>query len=94
MFAAFLKEQNMGRTSYALFGPDKNEESKGYGYEIVESVTSAIEHLVRMLTDKKKLEAKRYEMQFIKCSCYLIVRKRSPENYKKTHLSKAEAKTC
>ena len=65
----------MGRTSYAVFAPD-NKESKGYVYEIVESVTSAIEHLVRMLTDKKTLEAKRYEMQFIKCSCDLLEKDR------------------
>ena len=70
-----FKRGNMGRTSYALFGPD-NKESKGYVYEIVESVTSAIEHLVRMLTDKKKLEAKGYEMQFIKCSCDLLEKDR------------------
>ena len=70
-----FKRGSMGRTSYALFGPD-NKESKGYVYEIVESVTSAIEHLVRMLTDKKKLEAKGYEMQFIKCSCDLLEKDR------------------
>jgi len=62
---------NMGRTSYALFGPD-NKESKGYVYEIVGSITSAIELLVRMLTDKKTVEVKRYEIQFIKCSCDLL----------------------
>ena len=66
---------NMGRTSYALFGPD-NKESKGYVYEIVESITSAIELLVRMLTDKKTLEVKRYEIQFIKCSCDLLEKDR------------------
>ena len=60
----------MGRKSYAVFGLD-NKESKGYVYEIVESVTSAIGLLVRMLTDKKR-EAKTYEMQFIKCSCELL----------------------
>ena len=70
-----FKRGNMGRTSYTLFGLD-NKESKGYVYEIVESVTSAIEHLVRMLTDKKTSEAKRYEMQFIKCSCDLLEKDR------------------
>ena len=65
----------MGRKSYAVFGVD-NKQSKGYVYEIVESVTSAIELLVRMLTDKKTSEAKTYEMQFIKCSCDLLEKDR------------------
>ena len=60
----------MVKKSYAVFGLD-NKESKGYVYEIVESVTSAIELLVKMLRGKKRLEAKTYEMQFIKCSCDL-----------------------
>ena len=67
-----FKSGNIGRkTSYAVFGFD-NKELTGYVYEIVESVTSAIEVLISMLTDKKTLEAKTYEMQFIKCSCDLI----------------------
>ena len=37
-----FKRGNMGRTCYGVFGLD-NKESKGYVYEIVESVTSAIE---------------------------------------------------
>jgi len=65
-----FRRGNMGRTSYAVFGLD-SKESKGYVYEIVESVISAIHHLVRMLTDTKTLEAKTYEMQFIKCGCDL-----------------------
>ena len=61
----------MGEKSYAvLFGLD-NKESKGYVYDIIKSVTSAIELLVKMLRGKKRLEAKTYEMQFIKCSCDL-----------------------
>ena len=64
----------MGRTSYAVFGLDSRE-LKGYVYEIVESVTSAIEHLVRMLTDKKT-QAQIYEMQFIKCNCDLLEKDR------------------
>ena len=53
----------MGEKSYAvLFGLD-NKESKGYVYDIIESVTSAIELLVKMLRGKKRLEAKTYEMQ-------------------------------
>jgi len=64
-----FKRGSMGRTSYAVFGLD-SKESKGYVYEIVESVTSAIGLLDRMLRDKKT-EAKTYEMQFIKCSCEL-----------------------
>ena len=39
-------------------------------------MTSAIELLVRMLRDKKRLEAKTYEMQFIKCSCDLLEKDR------------------
>ena len=65
-----FKRGNMRRTSYGVFGLD-NKESKGYVYEIVESVTSAIELLVRMLRDERRLEVKTYEMQFIKCSCDL-----------------------
>ena len=64
-----FKRRNMGRTSYAVFGLNNDEESKGYVYEIVENVTSAIELLVKMLTDKTTLERNTYEMQFIKCSC-------------------------
>ena len=63
-----FKRRNMGRTCYAVFGRD-NKEPKGYDYQIVENVTSAIELLVKMLKDKATLEAKTYEMQFIKCSC-------------------------
>ena len=70
-----IKRGNMGRKSYAVFGLN-NKQSKGYIYEIVESVTSAIELLVRMLTDKKTSEAKTYEMQFIKCSCDLLEKDR------------------
>ena len=71
-----FKRGSMGRKSYAVFGLDlDNKESKGYVYEIVESVTSAIGLLVRMLTDKKR-EAKTYEMQFIKCSCELLEKDR------------------
>ena len=40
-----FKRGNTGRTSYAVFGLD-NKELKGYVYEIVESVTRAIELLV------------------------------------------------
>lgn len=65
-----FKRQNLGRQSYAVFALD-NKKSKGYVYEIFESVTSAIELLVRILTDKKELEAETYEMQFIKCRCDL-----------------------
>ena len=65
----------MGRTSYAVFGLD-NKELKGYVYEMVESVTGGIEVLVRMLRDKERLEVKRYEMQFIKCSCDLLEKDR------------------
>ena len=61
----------MGRKSYAVFGLD-NKDLKGYVYEIVQSVTSAMVLLLRMLTDKTTLEAKTYEMQFIKCSCDLL----------------------
>ena len=43
----------MGRIGYCVFGVD-NKVLKGYVYEIVESVTSVIELLVRMLTGKKK----------------------------------------
>ena len=57
-----FKRGNIGRKSYGVFGLD-NKESKGYVYEIVESVTSAIKLLVRMLSDKTTLEAKTYEMQ-------------------------------
>ena len=70
-----FKRGNAGRACYGVFGLD-NKESKGYVYEIVESVTSAIELLVRMLRDKKRLEAKTYEMQFIKCSCDLLEKDR------------------
>ena len=70
-----FKRGNMGRTSYAVFGLD-NKESKGYVYEIVESVTSAIELLVRMLRDERRLQVKTYEMQFIKCSCDLLEKDR------------------
>ena len=70
-----FKRGHMGRKSYAVFGLD-NEESKGYVYEIVESVTNAIELLIRMLRDKMGSEAKTYEMQFIKCSCDLLERDR------------------
>ena len=70
-----FKRGNTVRTSYAVFGLD-NKESKGYVYEIVESVTSAIELLVRMLGDKRRLEVKTYEMQFIKCSCDLLEKDR------------------
>ena len=70
-----LKRGNMGRKSYAVLGLDNNE-SKGYVYEIVESVTSAKELLVRMLTDKKTSEGKTYEMQFMKCSCDLLEKDR------------------
>ena len=66
-----FKRRNLGRQSYAVFGID-NKKSKGYVYEIFESVTSAIELLVRILTGKKELEAATYEMQFIKCSCDLL----------------------
>ena len=65
-----FKRRNLRRQSYAVFGLD-NKKTKGYVYEIFESVTSAIELLVRILTDKKELEAETYEMQFIKCSCDL-----------------------
>ena len=58
MFAVFLKEEIWGEQ--VIFGLD-NKESKGYVYEIVESATSAIELLVRMLRDKKRVEAKTYE---------------------------------
>ena len=44
-----FKRGNMGRISYCVFGVD-NKVLKGYVYEIVESVTSVIELLVRMLT--------------------------------------------
>ena len=57
-----FKRRNLGRQSYAVFGVD-NKKAKGYVYEILESVTSAIELLVKILTDKKELEAKTYEMQ-------------------------------
>ena len=70
-----FKRGNAGRTSYAVFGLD-NKEFKGYVYEIIESVTSAIEVLVRMLRDKERLEVKTYEMQFIKCSCDLLEKDR------------------
>ena len=66
-----FKSGKMGRKIYAVFGID-NKKSKGYVYEIVKSVTSAIKVLIGMLTDKKTLEAKAYEMQFIKCSCDLL----------------------
>ena len=69
-----FKKGNMGRKSYAVFGLD-NKESKGYVYQIVESVARAIELLVRILTDKTT-EAKTYEMQFIKCSCDLLEKDR------------------
>ena len=58
----FKRGNIMVKKSYAVFGLD-NKESKGYVYEIVESVTSAIELLVKMLRGKKRLEAKTYEMQ-------------------------------
>ena len=51
------------------------------------SVTSGIELLVSILTDKKALEAETYEMQLRR------VTKRSFKNYQKTHVSKAEAET-
>ena len=70
-----FKRGNTGRTSYGVFGLD-NKESKGYVYEIMESVTSAIELLVRMLGDKRRLEVETYEMQFIKCSCDLLEKDR------------------
>ena len=70
-----FKRGNLGKKSYAVFGLD-NKESKGYVYKIVENVTSAIELLVRMLRDKTRLEAKTYEMQFIKCNCDLLEKDR------------------
>ena len=70
-----FKRGNAGRTSYAVFGLD-NKEFKGYVYEIVEIVTSAIKVLVSMLRDKETLEVKTYEMQFIKCSCDLLEKDR------------------
>ena len=57
-----FKSGKMGRNIYAVFGFD-NKKWKGYVYEIVESVTSAIKVLIRILTDKKTLEAKTYQMQ-------------------------------
>lgn len=70
-----FKRGNMGRKSYAVFGLD-NKDSKGYVYQIVESVTSAMVLLLRMLTDKTTLEAKTYEMQYIKCSFDLLEKDR------------------
>ena len=70
-----FKRRNLGRQSYAVFGVD-NKKAKGYVYEIFENVTSAIELLVRILTDKQELKAKTYEMQFIKCSCDLLEKDR------------------
>ena len=55
-----FKRRNLGRQSYAVFGLD-NKKAKGYVYEVFESVTSAIKLLVKILTDKKELEAKTYE---------------------------------
>jgi len=66
---------NLGIKSYGVFGLD-NKESKGYVYEIFVSLTNAIELLVRMLTDKKILDATTYEMQFIKCSSYVLEKDR------------------
>ena len=66
---------NMGRKSYAVFGLD-SKNSKGYVYEFFVSVTSAIELLLRMLTDKNTLYATTYEMHFIKCSCYVLEKDR------------------
>ena len=71
-----FKRQKVGRQSYAVFGFDKKK-SKGYVNEIFKSVTSAIELLVRILKDKKALEAEAYEMQFIKCSCDVLEKDRS-----------------
>ena len=79
-----FKRRNLGRQSYAVFGID-NKKSKGYVYEIFDSVTSAIELLVRILTDKKELEAATYEMQFIKCSCDLLEKER--QRIIRNHLS-------
>ena len=79
-----FKRGYMGRTSYAVFGLD-SKESKGYVYEIVESVTSAIVLLVRRLTDKKTLGAETYEMQFIKCSCDVLEKDR--QKIVRRHLS-------
>ena len=71
-----FKRGNTGRTSYAVFGIDIKE-SKGYVYEIFESVTSAIKLLVSgMLRNKKRLEVETYEMQFMKCSCDLLEKDR------------------
>ena len=79
-----FKTQNLGRQSYAVFGLD-NKKSKGYVYEIFESVTSAIELLVKILTDKKELDTVTYEMQFIKCSCDLS--KKDRQKIIRRHLS-------
>ena len=79
-----FKRRNLGRQSYAVFGID-NKKSKGYVYEMFESVTSAIELLVRILTNKKELEAATYEMQFIKCSCDLLEKER--QRIIRNHLS-------
>ena len=70
-----FKRRNIMRQSSAVFELDNNK-SKGYFYEIFESVTSKIELLVRILTDKKVSEAKTYEMQFIKCSCDVLKKDR------------------
>ena len=59
-----FKRRNLGRRSYAVFGVD-NKKAKGYVYEIFKSVASAIELLVKILTDKKELEAK---IRRMKCS--------------------------
>ena len=87
-----FKRQNLRTQSYAVFGFDKKK-SKGYIYEIFKSLTSAIELLVRILTDKKALEAETYEMQFIKCSCDVLEKDRS--KIIRRHLSvKQKQKLC
>ena len=72
------------RTYYAVFGLDSSN-SKGYVYEIVQDVASAIKLLVRTLTDRTTLKAKSYEIQFIKCNCELSEKDR--QNVIRRHVS-------
>ncbi|XP_078375420.1 uncharacterized protein LOC144658810 [Oculina patagonica] len=64
-----FKRDCKGQTRYAVFGLD-NRKSKGYVYELVQNITSAIELLLRVITEKTT-GAKAFEIQFIKCNCEL-----------------------
>ena len=96
--ACIFQRQGLGKLCYVIFGLDSRND-KGFVYEKLQERHGAVRLLIKLTTEKRRLDTKWYEITFIECRCemskkdlQLVIRRHKSANEKRRLAEKQKAK--